>query len=96
MASEAELQQLSIHELKERLAAAGGDCSKCLEKQELVRALLDVGGSSGDSCCICCEDYASGDVLRVLPCKVGDRVLVCLSGVMCDWLALHWLCVFNQ
>lgn len=70
VASEEELQQLTAHELKERLSQAGGTCSNCLEKPELVRALLEVGGSSGDSCCICCEDYTSGDVVRVLPCKV--------------------------
>jgi len=72
VASEEELQQLTAHELKQRLSQAGGTCSNCLEKPELVRALLEVGGSSGDSCCICCEDYTSGDVVRVLPCKVSQ------------------------
>lgn len=32
-------------------------------------ALPQAGGnSSAASCSICCEDYASGDVQRVLPC----------------------------
>ena len=31
---------------------------KCLEKGELVRQLLEHGGSSADSCSICCEEYA--------------------------------------
>lgn len=78
VATEQELQQLTGHELKERLAAAGGSCDGCLENPELVKALLEVGGSSGTSCCICCDDYVSGDVLWLLPCKVS-RVGVALE-----------------
>lgn len=77
IATEQELQQLTAHELKERLAGAGGSCDGCLEKAELVRALLEVGGSSSTSCCICCDDYVSGDVLRILPCKVPSSMSLC-------------------
>jgi hypothetical protein len=72
VATQQELEQLTSHELKERLVATGSSCAGCLERQELIEALLQAGGSSGSSCCICCEDYASGDVVRVLPCKVSS------------------------
>jgi E3 ubiquitin-protein ligase RNF38/44 len=65
----AELQQQTAHQLKQRLMAAGARCDGCLEKQELVAKLLEIGGSSASSCSICCEEYSSGDVVRVLPCK---------------------------
>ena len=67
--SEDTLKHLSVHELKERLKHSGIDSSSCLEKQELVEKLLEVGGSSGSTCSICCDDYVPGDVLRILPCK---------------------------
>lgn len=65
----AELEQETPHQLKQRLSKAGISCSGCLEKQELVTKVLDIGGSSGSSCSICYEDYHAGDVVRVLPCK---------------------------
>jgi len=30
--------------------------------------VLEAGGSSAFTCSICFEDYASGDLMRVLPC----------------------------
>lgn len=63
------LEQLTPHELKQRLSQQHISCTGCVEKQELVEKLLEAGGSSGASCSICCEDYAGGDVARVLPCK---------------------------
>lgn len=63
------LEQLTPHELKQRLSQQHISCTGCVEKQELVEKLLEAGGSSGASCSICCEDYAGGDVVRVLPCK---------------------------
>lgn len=86
VATAEELQKLTAHELKERLTRAGVSCSNCLEKDELVRMLLEVGGSSAGSCCICCEDYASGDVVRVLPCKVSERGR---EEAWLLWLQLH-------
>jgi hypothetical protein len=69
VAARADLEQLTPHELKQRLAQQGTSCSGCVEKGELVDKLLEAGGSSGASCSICCEDYVGGDVVRVLPCK---------------------------
>lgn len=64
-----ELQQLPVHELKERLQRLGLNPRSCLEKRELVEQLQGAGGSSGATCSICCEDYVSEDVVRVLPCS---------------------------
>jgi hypothetical protein len=69
VAARTDLEQLSAHELKQRLVQHVISCSGCVEKAELVDKLLEAGGSSGASCSICCEDYAGGDVVRVLPCK---------------------------
>eukprot|EP00878_Enallax_costatus_P030934 GHUV01033750.1.p1 GENE.GHUV01033750.1~~GHUV01033750.1.p1 ORF type:complete len:171 (+),score=67.90 GHUV01033750.1:670-1182(+) len=65
----AELEQETPQQLKQRLAKAGISCNGCIEKRELISKVLEIGGSSGSSCSICCEDYAAGDVVRVLPCK---------------------------
>lgn len=64
-----ELEQRTISELKEQLAKQGVSSAGCVEKRELIDKLLAAGGSSSTSCSICCEDYAAGDVVRLLPCK---------------------------
>ncbi|KAI8465092.1 MAG: hypothetical protein J3K34DRAFT_371568 [Monoraphidium minutum] len=70
VATRAELDAESIPELKRRLAAAGADCRGAVEKAELVAALLAAGGgSSGEGCAICAEEYVPSDVVRVLPCR---------------------------
>jgi len=69
VASKEDLERETIHELKERLRRLAIDCAGCVEKAELVAKLIEAGGSSGESCAICAEEYASGDVVRVLPCK---------------------------
>ena len=81
-ATKAELDLKSVRELRELLrlrrgageradAAAGGGCSSSSsfrEKRELVELLLSEGGSSAGQCSICFEDYASGDLKRLLRC----------------------------
>eukprot|EP00775_Hariotina_reticulata_P007972 gene7972-8170_t len=57
-----ELQQQTAHQLKQKLVDAGVSCEGCLEKQELIDKLQQIGGSSASSCSICCEEYATGDV----------------------------------
>lgn len=44
------------------------DTPEMLDEGEAVEQLLKAGGSSAASCAICCEDYISGDALRVLRC----------------------------
>ncbi|KAJ9521000.1 hypothetical protein QJQ45_022687, partial [Haematococcus lacustris] len=68
-AGPAELEQMSVHALKGRLAARGIDCSKAVEKRELLTLLEADGGSSATSCSVCCEDYVAGDAVRVLGCR---------------------------
>ncbi|KAG2448884.1 hypothetical protein HYH02_006233 [Chlamydomonas schloesseri] len=53
-----QMAALSVHELKALLHGRGLEPVKCLEKGELVRQLLEHGGSSAESCSICCEEYA--------------------------------------
>lgn len=65
----AELEQETPAQLKQRLTKAGVTCNGCLEKQEVIAKVLEIGGSSSSSCSICCEDYVAGDVVRVLPCQ---------------------------
>ncbi|GAB4814091.1 hypothetical protein N2152v2_001137 [Parachlorella kessleri] len=73
--SREELEGLSGGELKELLrklgalkAGAGPAAAAPLEKRELIDLLQSGANSSSTSCPICVEDYASGDVLRALPC----------------------------
>lgn len=67
--TEQDLNQCSVHELKERLNRIGIALHDCVEKHDMVCKLLSYGGSSATSCGICCEDYEQGDAVRVLPCK---------------------------
>jgi hypothetical protein len=53
---------------QERLTARGIDCSTFLEKRELITRLKEDGGSSATTCSICCDDFVSGDPVRVLAC----------------------------
>eukprot|EP00798_Chlamydomonas_sp_ICE-L_P013751 gene13751-19655_t len=64
-----ELERMHPHELKERLTARGVNCSNFIEKQELVVPLREGGGSSATSCSVCCEDFCSGEPVRVLKCS---------------------------
>lgn len=51
-----------------RLEAKGVEVRGALDKSEAITQLLDKGGSTATACSICCEDYGSGDLLRVLKC----------------------------
>lgn len=63
-----ELSGMTVHELKAKAREMGVDCSTVVEKRDLINRMSEVGGSSGASCSICCEDYDSGDMMRALPC----------------------------
>lgn len=66
--SPAELQDTSTAELKERLRRRDVAYTQCVERRELVDLLVEFRGgpSNNDTCCICCEEYQSGDLLRLL------------------------------
>lgn len=66
--SREELERMPAGELKRMLEKRGGASGDCLEKRELVEALLASGNSSASTCSVCCEDYEPGDVLRALRC----------------------------
>ncbi|KAK2077975.1 hypothetical protein QBZ16_003843 [Prototheca wickerhamii] len=66
--SPAELAALPAGELRVLLRRARIDPGVGpLEKEDLVRLLLERADTSSQQCSICFEDYAPGDVLRVLP-----------------------------
>jgi hypothetical protein len=68
VATRAELEAESVAQLKARLRRVRADAGGCTEKAELVaRVLAAGGGSSGEGCAVCAEEYAPGDVVRVLP-----------------------------
>ena len=73
------LAHIGIHELKARLRLRGVDTKGVLEKDELVQKLHDFRGGPSESCCICCEDYVEGDVLRLLSKCKHDFHLECLD-----------------
>ena len=53
--------------LQELLQNRKLDCW-AVERDHLINMLLGAGGSTGGSCCICLENYESGNVLRRLSC----------------------------
>jgi len=76
-----ELQEASIAELKQRLARRDVDFAGCVERRELVELLVKYRGgpSNNDTCCICCEEYQTGDVLRLLRKCKHEFHLECLD-----------------
>lgn len=54
----------------------GGASGDCLEKRELVEALLASGNSSASTCSVCCEDYEPGGCRGLLLCSC----CTCASG----------------
>ncbi|CEG44683.1 ubiquitin-protein ligase e3 [Plasmopara halstedii] len=76
-----QLVKISIAELKQRLERRDVDFGGCVERQDLVDLLVKYRGgpSNNDTCCICCEAYETGDVLRLL-CKCKHEFhLECLD-----------------
>jgi hypothetical protein len=71
VATREDLEAEPVPALRERLERRGLEWRGCVEKAELVEALLRAAadGGGGETCVICAEDYAPGDVVRVLPCR---------------------------
>jgi hypothetical protein len=71
----------TIHELKERLKRREVKSNGCVEREELVDLLIKYRGgpSANNSCCICCEDYQAGDIMRLLPKCKHEFHLECLD-----------------
>lgn len=65
-----ELEKLSITELKSLQQSSPQKKGPIflLEKKDIIDKIMSTGGSSALSCGVCCDDYQSGDVLRVLTC----------------------------
>nr|CCA20611.1 conserved hypothetical protein [Albugo laibachii Nc14] len=76
-----ELQQIKIAELKERLLRRGLEVDNCIERQELVERLTKFRGGpvNNNSCSICCEEYQTGDILRLLQVCKHEFHLECLD-----------------
>lgn len=76
-----ELQQLKTSELKERLLRRGLQADNCIERQELVERLTEFRGgpANNTSCSICCEEYQTGDILRLLQKCKHEFHLECLD-----------------
>mmetsp|Transcript_6620 Transcript_6620/g.10147 ORF Transcript_6620/g.10147 Transcript_6620/m.10147 type:complete len:200 (-) Transcript_6620:213-812(-) len=64
-----DLGECNVRTLRRKLERRGVNTKDCVEKSDLIEKLKN-SGSSAESCAVCCEDYVTGDVLRVLPkCK---------------------------
>ncbi|TDH64926.1 uncharacterized protein CCR75_006829 [Bremia lactucae] len=76
-----ELKEASISELKQRLERRNVDFAGCVERLDLVELLIKFRGgpANNDTCCICCEEYETGDVLRLLRKCKHEFHLECLD-----------------
>uniref|UniRef100_A0AAV1VL45 RING-type domain-containing protein n=1 Tax=Peronospora matthiolae TaxID=2874970 RepID=A0AAV1VL45_9STRA len=76
-----ELAKASIADLKQRLGRRDVDFTGCVERRELVELLVKYRGgpSNNDTCCICCDEYQTGDVLRLLRKCKHEFHLECLD-----------------
>lgn len=77
----ADLKDATIAELRERLQRRDVDTSGCVERRELVDLLVEFRGgpSNNDTCCICCEEYQAGDLMRLLRKCKHEFHLECLD-----------------
>lgn len=64
-----DLKALPARDLKDMLKWKRINSSHLCEKHELLKALMESDSTSNRTCSICREDYQSGEVLRILPCK---------------------------
>jgi len=64
-----DLKALPARDLRDMLKWKRINSSHIFEKHELLKALIESDSTSNRTCSICREDYLSGEVLRVLPCK---------------------------
>lgn len=79
------------HHRQAKAAEQSVDVRGVVEKADLVAKIEEEGGTSAASCSICCEDYESGDPMRVLPCRHRFHVEVrCNGGVQCAVDLLQW------
>lgn len=87
-ATEEDLRHMSLPELKRRLTACGRTSKEGFDKQEAVAHIVASGNSSSSSCTICCDDYESGDALRILKCghkyhvECIDKWLLCSTDYL--------------
>lgn len=64
-----DMERLPLRQLKEKLYNLGLRLKpgEVIDRNEAIKLAMEIGGSSSITCAICCEDFASGELLRKLP-----------------------------